>query len=169
MSDKPKKPIYKRVWFWLVMFFVLPGVISGLTSDKPSKMTGQTEAAKIAAAPDTPSTDTAETTKAKEEERLKKLAAKTKEDTEKAAAKARLYAISFGEMAIKQSLRDPDSLQWEWKAVNLDNGALCYLYRAKNGFGGYNREGTVIVDGKSYTSNAQWNKYCGKTGNYEEY
>ncbi|MBC2771176.1 OB-fold protein [Pusillimonas minor] len=56
MNDKPKKPIYKRVWFWLVMFFVLPGVISGLTSDKPSKMTGQAEAAKIAAAPDTPST-----------------------------------------------------------------------------------------------------------------
>ncbi len=92
-----------------------------------------------------------------------------KQELETAAKNARLYALSFGETAIKESLRDPDSIQWKWKAVNLDNGALCYLYRAKNGFGGYTEDGTVIHKGKAYSSTAQWNKLCGKNASYEEY
>ncbi|MBF8176056.1 hypothetical protein [Herminiimonas contaminans] len=85
--------------------------------------------------------------KAKEDERQEKATREAKEELEKVAANARLYAISFGQTAVKESLRDPDSVQWKWKAVNLDNGALCYLYRAKNGFGGYTDDGTVIHNG----------------------
>jgi hypothetical protein len=107
--------------------------------------------------------------KAKDDERLMKAASEEKVEKEKIAATARLYAISFGQTAVKESLRDPDSVQWKWKAVNLDNGALCYLYRAKNGFGGYDEDGTVIHNGKAYNSTSQWNKLCGKSANYEEY
>lgn len=40
--NKPKKPVYKRVWFWILMFFVVCGII-GTVSDPPASQTNKTE------------------------------------------------------------------------------------------------------------------------------
>lgn len=81
------------------------------------------------------------------------------------AKDARLYAISYGQMAIEKTLRDPSSVKWDFKAVNRDNGALCYSYRAKNGFGGMVAGETAIKDGKIVA----FRKACPDGANYEVY
>lgn len=89
---------------------------------------------------------------------------------EQNAATARLYAISIGQEAVQNSLRDPNSIEWESKAVNIDTGALCYIYRARNGFGGMAQGFAVIVDGKMHRTNKIFDKHCQvKGGNYETY
>ena len=40
--NKPKKPVYKRVWFWILMFFVVCGII-GTVSAPPAGQTDKTE------------------------------------------------------------------------------------------------------------------------------
>ena len=57
-------------------------------------------------------------------------------------AEAKLRAI-LGLAAMKKALRDPDSFKLE-SAMAMDSGAACYVYRARNGFGGYNREQAVL-------------------------
>lgn len=85
------------------------------------------------------------------------------------AKDARLYAISFGQMAIEERLRDPDSVKYDLKAYNLSNGSLCYSYKARNGFGGMASGVAVIRDGKSFNSVKAFNKYCPDGANYERY
>ena len=97
---------------------------------------------------------------------LSKPSAPSAEDT---AAKARLYAISFGQMSIEQTLKDPSSVQYSVKAYNLTNDSLCYSYSAKNGFGGRVNGYTVIRDGKSFGGVKAFDKYCSANSNYEKY
>lgn len=92
-----------------------------------------------------------------------------KRDMEDAARDARLYAISFGQMALEETLRDPGSVDYDLKAVNLDNGALCYAYRAKNGFNGMSFGYAVIVNGVSHTTAKAFKKHCSNGANYERY
>ena len=90
---------------------------------------------------------------------------------EELASRTRLYAMSYGQMAVEQSLRDPGSVEWEWKAVNLNNGALCYIYRARNGFGGMAQGYAVIYNGDTYHNMSKtFGKYCQDKGvEYEVY
>lgn len=85
------------------------------------------------------------------------------------ARNARLYAISFGQMAIEEKLRDPSSVKYDLKAYNLSNDSLCYSYRAKNGFGGMVSGVTVIRDGQAFNSVKAFDKYCASGDNYEIY
>lgn len=62
--------------------------------------------------------------------------------------------------AVKQALRDPDSLTWESIRANDDASVICLEYRAKNGFGGMNREFAVFVKGKASQKPEMWNKHC---------
>ena len=39
---------------------------------------------------------------------------------------------------LKQGMRDPDSFKIE-SAMMITSGDVCFVYRARNGFGGYNR------------------------------
>lgn len=41
-TNKPKKPVYKRVWFWILMFFIVCGII-GTVSAPPADQTDKTE------------------------------------------------------------------------------------------------------------------------------
>ena len=84
--------------------------------------------------------------------------AKAKARKEIRDAMAMLVAIQ--EEEVLKRLRDPDSVQWQAKYVNLKTGATCYSYRAKNGFGGYVDDGMVIVDNKITSSDKVWNKHC---------
>lgn len=40
--QKPKKPIYKRVWFWIIIAFILIGALSPKTNNKTEKIITQT-------------------------------------------------------------------------------------------------------------------------------
>lgn len=62
--------------------------------------------------------------------------------------------------AVKKSLRDPDSAQWESVRVSDNATIVCIEYRAKNGFGGYSKEFAIFVDGKPYKTPEAWNKHC---------
>lgn len=85
------------------------------------------------------------------------------------ARNARLHAISYGQMEIESRLKDPDSVKYDLKAVNMDNGSLCYSYKAKNGFGGMVSGVTVISDGQVFSSVKAFDKYCAAGANYERY
>lgn len=63
--------------------------------------------------------------------------------------------------ALHASVRDPDSLVIEDGRVNDDATMVCINYRARNGFGGMNRE-SIAFDGagKPHQSAAYWNAHC---------
>lgn len=63
---------------------------------------------------------------------------------------------------IKSAMRDPDSLVWESIHTNDDATVMCFEYRARNGFGGMNREFAVIAQGRMSQKPAAWNKHCVK-------
>lgn len=81
--------------------------------------------------------------------------------------------ISFAAMGAKQlrdSMRNPDSFKLS-KLVIMEDGAVCYHYRAQNGFGGMNVGMAVLApDGRLRTDDqngfrALWKSECaGKTG-----
>ncbi len=84
---------------------------------------------------------------------------------EEAQAKASRARYSFAAefvKAIQTTLRDPDSLVVETLLVNEDATTGCASYRAKNGFGGMNREFVVIDKGKAKKTTEAWNKVCTK-------
>lgn len=92
------------------------------------------------------------------------IAAKKKKD--EAVARAQI-----GARLLKQAMRDPDSFKLS-QALVMDSGAVCYEYRARNGFGGMNVGHAVLSeDAKTFRTNemsgftALWNKACAnKTG-----
>lgn len=78
----------------------------------------------------------------------------------------------LGSRMLKSSMRDPDSYKLETAIVINDSGAVCYEYRANNGFGGVNIGSAVLSgDGKSFKTHEMngfeklWNIECeNKTG-----
>lgn len=87
-----------------------------------------------------------------EEARLAKVA--------KDAQDARLLVAMRAGRTIKNSLRDPESLKFQTIAANDDASVVCYIYRAKNGFGGMNLEHAVLVGDKISNSPKIWKKNC---------
>jgi hypothetical protein len=63
---------------------------------------------------------------------------------------------------LKKTLRDPDSLIIETMHINDDSTVACVEYRAKNGFGGINREFLVVLKNRSSQKPSDWNKHCTK-------
>lgn len=64
---------------------------------------------------------------------------------------------------LKAAARDPDSLVIESMRVNDDSSVICTEYRARNGFGGMNRELFVVLKDRSSHSANDWNKHCTKS------
>lgn len=62
--------------------------------------------------------------------------------------------------SIKSASRDPDSVVFESIGSNDDASIVCVEFRARNGFGGMNRETAVLAKGKISQSSAVWNKSC---------
>jgi hypothetical protein len=62
--------------------------------------------------------------------------------------------------ALKKDLRDPDSLVWETVRANDNASVICIEYRAKNGFGGMNRDFIAVVNNNVKRDAAAWNKHC---------
>jgi len=61
---------------------------------------------------------------------------------------------------IKEKLRDPDSVKWSQILASDDASVLCFVYRAKNGFGGMNIAHAIYADGTISSSSKAWNKHC---------
>lgn len=78
----------------------------------------------------------------------------------KAEAEKRHQAAARALIAIKKSLRDPDSVQWDEILVSDDSSTICIGYRAKNGFGGYSRGHIALFNGTASDTAEAWNKHC---------
>lgn len=87
------------------------------------------------------------------------------EDDKKAAAdqaqkERRFQFIVLLARSIKDAARDPDSLVWDDITADDDANVVCFEFRAKNGFGGMNREFAVYAKEKMSQSANSWNKSC---------
>lgn len=92
-----------------------------------------------------------------EEEKLKQELAKIKESD----LKEKRFRVAIALLkSVKNSLRDPESFAVEYVGVNEDTTVACVEYRAKNGFGGMNKEFAVYAKDKISQSPESWNKYC---------
>lgn len=79
-------------------------------------------------------------------------------------------AILAGE-SLKGAARDPDSLEIERAFGRTEKHGVsyvCILYRARNGFGGMNREHVVFSLAGGDTSSKAWNKWCTGSEGYSE-
>ncbi len=85
---------------------------------------------------------------------------------EKKAKDAHWQAAELGAMTLRKAMRNPDSFQLS-QVLLMPDGAVCYDYRAQNGFGGMNREYAVLTASGRLTANENgpWNRECAnKTG-----
>jgi RNA polymerase subunit RPABC4/transcription elongation factor Spt4 len=74
----------------------------------------------------------------------------------------RVAAVMVNGEALKKSLREPNSVEWMEIFVNKEATRTCFVYRAKNGFGGVSIERTVLFFGQIFNEKNAWNKYCTK-------
>jgi hypothetical protein len=79
----------------------------------------------------------------------------------------------IGAIELRRSMRNPDSFKLVGVLV-MDGGAVCYTYRAQNGFGGMNLGSAVLSSAGSFKTNEMpgfsvlWNRECAnKTGQDE--
>jgi hypothetical protein len=79
-----------------------------------------------------------------------------------AAKELRWQKVLAAGGAIRQVMRNPDSIVYEEVRVNDDASVMCFQYRAQNGFGGMTREIMSFVKGNPSQSHAVWNKNCTK-------
>ena len=83
------------------------------------------------------------------------------EDTKAdALGRQRRQATVTDAVSLRQAMRDPDSLVFEKILASDDGGVVCIRYRARNGFGGMDRERATFTGGPGTTSGAAWNKHC---------
>lgn len=73
---------------------------------------------------------------------------------------ARIMFVRMAVSSLKKAARDPDSLTIESARANKDGSVICLEYRARNGFGGMNREHLAIAAGKANGTPGHWNKHC---------
>lgn len=73
--------------------------------------------------------------------------------------------------SLKKAARDPDSLEIERAYGRTEKHGVsyvCVLYRARNGFGGMNREHAVFSLAGGDPSAKAWNKWCDGSDGYSE-
>jgi hypothetical protein len=94
-----------------------------------------------------------------------RVATQNAEAAEKAANEKKYADLStraaLGAASLKTSMRSPDSLKLD-TVLGMDDGTICYEYRAQNGFGGMNQETAALLPHANAltTSDAAWNKHC---------
>jgi hypothetical protein len=74
-----------------------------------------------------------------------------------------------GAIALRKAMRNPDSFKLESVHV-VESGAVCYQYRAQNGFGGTNLEFAVLPPGaQRFNFNASgWNAQCAHKPHHDQ-
>lgn len=173
ISDKAKVcpscgyvPRRTSLFTWIVTIILaigfFPVVISSFTNYS-NQANGSTHETEFKA----PETSEQLVERNKRNEEIQKEIAENKQKDDEAIQKATIGAI-----ALKKAMRDPESFKLESALVINGTGAVCYDYRARNGFGGVNVGHAVLSsDGKRFKTNAEdgftklWNKECvNKTG-----
>ncbi|MBU3624763.1 hypothetical protein ICN48_00720 [Polynucleobacter sp. JS-Safj-400b-B2] len=84
----------------------------------------------------------------------------TPADAEKQLAEMRYYQGVILAKTIKNSLKNPSSMQLERVSVNEDGSLVCMAYRAQNGFGGMDLAPAVMIRGKISNDGNVWDKNC---------
>lgn len=75
-------------------------------------------------------------------------------------AGARWQAATGLVNVLKPALRDPDSLRFEHLLTDEQGDTVCAVYRAKNGFGGYDKRALMVTPGETVTDAGRWNDLC---------
>jgi hypothetical protein len=89
-----------------------------------------------------------------------------------AAEGARFQVMIGGAMVLRKAMRDPDSFKVT-QVLDMPDGAVCYSYQAKNGFGGMDQGEAVFFNGKFLESSMggfhelNEQECAGKTGKVE--
>lgn len=73
---------------------------------------------------------------------------------------ARIGYIQSAKSDLLKAARDPESLVVERALTNKDGSVVCLEYRARNGFGGMNKEFVAFAAGKANSKPEHWNRYC---------
>lgn len=115
---------------WLVVLLIAAVIVWSCTpKPPPPKTAGQIAAEQKAAE-----------IKAAEEHRAAEIKAAAQAKEAKKDLEFRIMVT--GARVLKKNMRDPDSFRLE-NVLLMPSGVVCYEYRAKNGFGGYNRDVAV--------------------------
>lgn len=83
------------------------------------------------------------------------------------ATSARQMAAYRAARTLRSAARDPDSLVFESVLADEEGQLICITYRARNGFGGMNRERMTVRDGVGSTRPADWNMHCARKRLYD--
>lgn len=79
----------------------------------------------------------------------------------------RTAAVSITARMIKDSLREPESVQWITALANESGQIVCLEYRARNGFGGMNVERMTITPQGAGQEASRWNDHCAGVSLYD--
>lgn len=77
-------------------------------------------------------------------------------------AESRFQTTAMFAAGVKSKLRDPTSFVLESAYANDNATVICIEYRARNGFGGMNKEFIVAAKNKVFRDAGAWNKHCTK-------
>lgn len=155
-------------------FFVLVAItmFAGHLSTESAKAAAAEQQARQAAAEKARIASLSPEMRAAEEKRQREKDAANREAerqmaADKKKADERVQRASAGAVLLKKSMRNPDSFKLESALVISGSGAVCYDYRAQNGFGGINAGHAVLApDGKKFLTSDMdgfsrlWNKEC---------
>lgn len=91
------------------------------------------------------------------------------EDLERAKDEMAFQRAVMGAKSLRAAMRNPESFKLASVHVKT-NGAICYTYRAQNGFGGMNLESAVLAPGtQHFNQNASaWNASCAHKAGYDK-
>jgi hypothetical protein len=95
-------------------------------------------------------------------------------EQEKKARDERQFQLAVsGAKQLKNAMRNPDSFKVS-NALFMDNGVVCYEYRAQNGFGGMN-VGRAVLTAKGMLKTNEidggtklWNRECANKSGYDK-
>ena len=95
------------------------------------------------------------------------------EQKKKAKEEAQFQAGAAGAKSLMDAMRNPDSFKLS-SALFMDDGVVCYEYRAQNGFGGMNVGHAVLTPKGTIKTNEMagyrklWNLECGNKSGYDK-
>jgi Na+-translocating ferredoxin:NAD+ oxidoreductase RnfG subunit len=144
---------------------VLMSIIANIQTSHIEQQNAEAEHARIMAL----------TPQQREYEQSQKNKAATKAAEKEKHSNDQYHRALIGALTLKKAARDPDSFNLISALVIDENNAVCYQYRARNGFGGMNIEQAVFSgkNDKIKTSSedgfaSAWNRECGNRSGYEK-
>jgi hypothetical protein len=112
--------------------------------------------------------------KARAEKEAHEAATKAAREAAKKRQDEAVNRAAIGARILKKATRNPDAFKLESAYVIHGSGAVCYEYRAQNGFGGMNAGQAVLSsDGKKFLTNEMngftrlWNQECANKAGQE--